>query len=91
MSPPAEHVAVHEDGPACVAHQMGHQEAGEGEGRALLRIAGTAVLLAQLFGHDRGDRQRQAAVLIQAVDQHVGGDPLTRVVTDEDGDRSAHR
>jgi hypothetical protein len=31
----AEQVAVHEDGPAAVAHQSGHQVAGEGDGRAL--------------------------------------------------------
>jgi len=33
-----EHVAVHEEGPALVAHQIGHQEAGERECGALFWI-----------------------------------------------------
>ena len=82
----AEHVAVHKDGPALEADQLGHQEATEGEGRALARVALAPVepLGLQLGRHQRRDRQRHAAVLVEAVDQHVGGRPLSRVVADKD-------
>ena len=41
--PSAEHVAVHEQRPALVTHQMGHQKTCKGEGCALLRITFTAI------------------------------------------------
>ena len=68
---------------------MGHKKTGEGERCALLGIAGAPVepLGLQLRGHQRRDRQRHAAVLIQAVDQHIGGRPFPRVVADENRDR----
>ena len=37
------------------------------------------------------DRRGRAAGLYEAVDQHVGGGPLTRIHADEDRDGLAHR
>ena len=80
-----EHVAVHENRPSLVAHQVGNQEPREGKGRALFGVPFPAeqTLLLQLRRHQRGDRQRNTAVLIKAVDQNVGGRPFAGVVADE--------
>ena len=88
---PAKHVAIHEQGPALVPHQVGHQKTGEGKRGALLGIplAPKQALSLQLRRHQRRDRQRNTAVLIKAVDQNVGRRPLPRVVADENGDRLA--
>ena len=85
-----EHVAIHEQRPTLVTHQMGHQEAGERKACALLGVARACIepLGLQLRCDQRGDHQRNAAVLIKAVDQHIGGSPFSRVVADENRDRN---
>jgi hypothetical protein len=42
-------------------------------------------LIFQLRRHQGCNRQRHTAVLIQAIDQNVGGSALTRVVADKIG------
>ena len=86
---PAEHVAIHEQSPALIPHQVGDQKASEGKRRALFRVPFTAKqpLSLQLRRHQRGDRQRNTAVLIKAIDQNIGRRPLSRVVADKYGDR----
>lgn len=90
---PAQHVAIHEDGPSLISHQAGHQKTAEREGCALLRVARAVVepLGLQLRCDQRCDRQRCTAVLVETVDQNIGGGPLALVVTDEDRDRRNHR
>ena len=84
-----QHVAIHEQSPVLVSHQVGHQKPGEGKRRALFRVPLTAkqTLSLQLRRHKRRDRQRNAAVLIEAVDQNIGRRPFPRVVADKNGDR----
>ena len=54
---PAEHVAIHEQGPALIPHQMGHEKTREGKRCALLGIpfAPEQPLGLQLRGHQRRD------------------------------------
>ena len=85
----AEHVAIHEQRPALIPHQIRHQEPRERKRGALLGIPFTVEqpLVFQLRRHQGRNRQRHTAVLIQAVDQNVGGSALTRVVADENRNR----
>ena len=87
-----EHVAVHEDRPTLESHQLGHQETAEGKGGGLLGIPLSPIqrLPLQLRREHRCDRQGCAAVLHQAVNQHVGGGPLTRIHADEDRNGLCH-
>ena len=86
-----EHVAIHKNRPTLESHQVGHKKSCERKRSALLRISGTSIEAQFLqLGSDEGrDRQRHAAQLIEAVDQHVGCRPLARVVSDKDRDRLA--
>ena len=58
----AEHVCIDEQGPALVAHQIGHEEAAEGKGRALQRILRPLIDRPQLFQAHLGDLHRQAGM-----------------------------
>ena len=49
-------------GPALVAHQIGHEEAAEGKGRALQRILRPLIDGPQLFQAHLGDLHRQAGM-----------------------------
>ena len=85
----AKHVAIHEQRPALVLHQIGNQETRERKRSALLGIPFTVeqTLVFQLRRHHGCNRQRDTAVLIQAIDQDVGGSALTRVVADKNRNR----
>ena len=54
----AEHVAIHKQSPALIAHQMGHQETGERKRGALFGISLPPIqtLGLKLRRHQRGDR-----------------------------------
>jgi hypothetical protein len=53
-----EHVAIHEDRPARVAHQVGYQKAGKREGCALLGVSLSPIeaFSLQLRGYQGDDR-----------------------------------
>ena len=55
---PAEHVAIHEDRPALVAHHVGHMIAGKREGCASLGVSLSPIeaFSLQLWGYQGGDR-----------------------------------
>src|SRR5262249_47663234 len=78
-----EHVAVHEDAPAFVAAEVGHQETREGEFGRLKRVARPGEDRAELREHERRDGDRLGAARLDAVREHAERDRLARVVAYE--------
>jgi hypothetical protein len=76
-----EHVAVHKDRPALVAHQVGNQKACKGKGCALLGVSFAPVepLSLQLGRNQGGYCQGSRAVLNQTVNKDIGCSALSRI------------
>ena len=87
----AEHVAVHEDSPALVAHQVWDKKAGEGKGGALfgISLAPIEALSLQLGRYQSGYCQGGGAVLDEAIYQNIGCCALSMVKSNEYGNHSS--